>query len=127
MRRPTKLFIEDQVDKVENNVLDLEAPKVDKDDLTNQTKQTIKDKVQMLQQRAWSTQTIVHPSTNKNAKGHAPEISEENNNQLQAHLVMGDAGSEKLLFYDIITNGTMRELSLISDEPESLAFDLANS
>jgi hypothetical protein len=40
---------------------------------------------------------------------------------------MGDAGSEKLLFYDIITNGTMRELSLISDEPESFAFDLANS
>lgn len=81
----------------------------------------------MLQQRAWSTQTIVHPNLNKNAAANAAEIPDENNNQAQAHLVMGDAGSEKLLFYDVITNGTMRELSQISDEPDSIAYDLTNS
>jgi hypothetical protein len=33
----------------------------------------------MLQQRAWSTQTIVHPNSNKNAKANLEEVPEENN------------------------------------------------
>ena len=76
----------------------------------------------MLKQKA-STQSINYLNSNKN-QAQIIEMQEEDNTQPQPHLVMGDAGSEKLHFFDIITNGTVRELSQISDEPESLAYDL---